>query len=172
MMGAKRSAIRLAVCAALAICGAAYKSVADPVRTGAEHCVVNVAPDDPLNLRAGPGTGQRVLARLPYAQCGLVVTAACRGDWCPIEDGHNSGWVHRRYIAEVSRPTNCLSPLARPPSVALRAWPSDGSRLLVRLSPESCGIALLPYQVKGWQKIRQGGWEGWVRQADLRLIDG
>ncbi|GAB1479479.1 hypothetical protein MASR2M74_20430 [Paracoccaceae bacterium] len=168
MMGTKGLSLRLAVVAALATLAAPGSAVADPVRTGAEHCVVNVAPDDPLNLRARPGTGQRVLARLPYARCGLIVTTACRGDWCPVEDGHHAGWVHRHYIAKVSRPTNCLNPLARPPSVELRAWPSDGSRVLARLSPESCGIALLPYQVEGWQKIRQGGWDGWVRSSDLR----
>lgn len=171
MMGARRLHLQLAVLVALAVLAATGTAAADPVRPGAEHCVVNVAPDDPLNLRLGPGTGHRVLARLPYARCGLTVTAACKGDWCPVEDGHHAGWVHRRHIAEVSRPTHCLSPLARPPSVALRAWPSERSRLLTRLTPESCSIALLPYQVEGWQKIRQGGWEGWVRLHDLLFVD-
>jgi SH3-like domain-containing protein len=172
MKGAKTLHLRLAILAALAVLAAPSTAAADPVRTGAEHCVVNVAPDDPLNLRFRPGTSHRVLARLPYARCGLTVTAACKGDWCPVEDGHHAGWVHRHYIAEVSRPTHCLSPLARPQSVAVRAWPSEGSRVLARLAPESCGIALLPYQVEGWQKIRQGGWEGWLRLSDLLFIDG
>jgi SH3-like domain-containing protein len=129
--------------------------------------VVNVLPDDLLNLRAGPGTRYPVLRRLPYGRCGLVVTGSCRDNWCPIEDGHHAGWVHRQYISPVSRPTHCLSPLARPQSVALRAWPSQGSRVLVLLAAKSCGIALLPYQVESWRKIRQGGWEGWVRPSDL-----
>jgi SH3-like domain-containing protein len=172
MMGAKALHLRLAFFAGLAVFAATGTATADPVRTGTEHCVVNVAPDDPLNLRAGPGTEHRVVARLPYALCGLTVTAACRGDWCPVEDGHQAGWVHHHYIANVSRPTNCLSPLAQPSSVALRAWPADHSRVLARLRPESCGIALLPYQVEGWQKVRQRGWEGWVRLSDLLFIDG
>jgi SH3-like domain-containing protein len=172
MTGARTLHLRVAVLAALAVLAATGTAAADPVRSGAEHCVVNVAPDDPLNLRAGPGTGHRVLARLPFARCGLTVTAACRGDWCPVEDGHNAGWVHRRYISDVSRSTNCLSPLARPRSVALRAWPADHSHVLAHLTPRSCGIALLPYQVEGWQKIRQDGWEGWVRLSDLLFIDG
>jgi SH3-like domain-containing protein len=172
MTGAKGLHLRLAVFAALAVLAVPGTAAADPVRTGAEHCVVNVSPDDPLNLRAGPGTGHRVLARLPYARCGLTITAACPGAWCPVEDGHHAGWVHRRYIAEVSRPTNCLSPLTGPRAVALRAWPSGGSRVLASLAPESCGIALLPYQIEGWQKIRQGGWEGWLRLDDLLFIDG
>lgn len=171
MTGAKSLHLRLAVFAALAVLAASGSAAADLVSTSAEHCVVNVSPDDPLNLRAGPGTGHRVLARLPYALCGLTVIATCRGDWCPVEDGHHAAWVHRRYIAEVSRPTHCLSPLARPQSVAARAWPSEGSRVLTRLPPESCGIALLPYQVEGWQKVRQNGWEGWVRLSDLLFIN-
>lgn len=172
MMGARGIHLRLAVVAALVVLAAPGTAAADPVRTGEEHCVVNVAPDDPLNLRAGPGTGHRVLARLTYARCGLTVNAACRFDWCPVEDGHYAGWVHRRYIALVSRPTHCLSPLAQPRAVSLRAWPAEHSRVLARLTPESCGIALLPYQVEGWQKVRQNGWEGWVRLSDLLFIDG
>jgi hypothetical protein len=44
----------------------------------------------------------------------------------------------------------------------LRAWPSAQSRVLTALPPASCGIAFLPYARDGWQKVRVGGWEGWV----------
>jgi SH3-like domain-containing protein len=172
MTGARGLPFRLLVLAALWIIGMSGLAAADPIRNGAEHCVVNLSQDDPLNLRAGPGTRHPVLTRLPDARSGLTVSAPCQGNWCPVEDGHHAGWVHRRYIAAVSRRTNCLSPLARPKAVALRAWPSDGSRVVARLAPESCGIALLPYQVEGWQEVRQNGWKGWVRMSDLLFIDG
>ncbi|NNU80432.1 SH3 domain-containing protein [Halovulum dunhuangense] len=173
MTGAGGLPLWFAVLVVLSLVGMSGPAAADPVRTGAEHCVVNLAQDDPLNLRAGPGTRHPVLARLPYGRCGLTIRgAACRGNWCPVEDGHHAGWVHRRYIAAVSLPSSCLSPLARPHAVALRAWPSDGSRVLAHMTPESCGIALLPYQAEGWQKIRQGGREGWVRLSDLLITDG
>jgi SH3-like domain-containing protein len=172
MTGARGLPFRLLVLAALWIIGMSGLAAADPIRNAAEHCVVNLSQDDPLNLRAGPGTRHPVLTRLPDARCGLTVSAPCQGNWCPVEDGHHAGWVHRRYIAAVSRRTNCLSPLARPKAVALRAWPSDGSRVVARLAPESCGIALLPYQVEGWQEVRQNGWKGWVRMSDLLFIDG
>lgn len=157
-----------AVCAAILIAQAPAPLAAEPILTGAEHCVVNLRSDDTLNLRAGPGTGHRILSRLPYARCGIIVTAACAGSWCPAEDGHNAGWVHRRYIASVSAPDHCLGSLPRPKPVALRAWPADSSRVLVRLAPRSCGIAFLPYATNSWQKIRQDGWEGWLRQSDLQ----
>jgi uncharacterized protein YraI len=102
------------VLAILSIFGMSCPVAADPVQSGAEHCVVNVAPNNPVNLRAGPGTGHPVLTRLPHGRCGLTVTASCQGNWCPIEDGYHAGWVHRRYISAVSQPTNCLSPIALP----------------------------------------------------------
>ena len=40
---------------------------------------------------------------LHYGQCGVMVTGACRGEWCPIEVGHQAGWAHRHYLAMVSR---------------------------------------------------------------------
>ncbi|WP_136645292.1 SH3 domain-containing protein [Tabrizicola sp. YIM 78059] len=164
MMTAGKSGLLLVVLAPMAFAWLVTPAHADPMRPGAEHCVVGVAPDDPLNLRAGPGAGHRVVTRLPYARCGLIVTASCRGNWCPVEDGHHAGWAHRRFIAAVSPGTNCLRPGQ---AVALRAWPAEQSRALTRLAPQGCDIALLPYQVAGWQKIRQGGWEGWVRLSDL-----
>jgi SH3-like domain-containing protein len=157
--------------AVLSMFGSSSPTDADPIVQGAEHCVVNVTPDDPLNLRARPGTRHPVLTRLPYGRCGLIATGPCRGNWCPIEDGHYAGWVHRQYISAVSRPTHCLSPSTWPQSVALRAWPSEGSRVLVLLAAKKCGVVLLPYEVNGWQKIRHGGWEGWVRLSDLRSDD-
>lgn len=155
----------------LAAVVAPLAAAADPVESGREHCVVNVAADDPLNLRAGPGTGHRVLARLPYARCGIVVTAPCRGSWCEVEDGHFAGYVHRRYLAIVSPAIHCRSPHAGRHAVPIRAWPSEGSRVLAPLNGWRCDIALLPYRTEGWQKIRQAGWEGWVRLFDLDYMD-
>ncbi|MRX52202.1 hypothetical protein GI374_17730 [Paracoccus sp. S-4012] len=156
-----------AFAAALLIAQAPVSVAADPIRTGAEHCVVNVRSNDTLNLRAGPGTGHRILSRLAHTQCGIIVTGACAGSWCPAEGGHNAGWLHRHYIASVSAPIHCLGSLAHPNSVALRAWPAGSSRVLAKLPSGSCEVALLPYATRGWQKIRQDGWEGWVRQSDL-----
>lgn len=161
---------RLALVAALLVFCLGGGTAADPVRPDGEHCVVNVRSDDALNLRAGPGSGHRVLSRLPYARCGLIVTAPCAGAWCPVEDGHYAGWVHRRYIAAVSSATHCLHPRTWPPIVIVRAWPSDGSRVLARFAPGTCGVALLPYRVDGWQKVRTDGWEGWLRVEHILLF--
>lgn len=153
-------AVILAVSAALPI-------AAQTTLQGTEHCVVNVGTDDPLNLRAGPGTHHQVLSRLAYASCGLVVTGPCKGSWCPVEDGHYAGWVNRHFIAAVSEPDYCVTSPVKHRNLTMRAWPSDSSRVLTQLKPAMCGIALLPYEVRGWKKIRLGGWEGWVRGSAI-----
>ena len=140
---------------------------ADPIESGAEHCVVNVRADDRLNLRAGPGTGSAILNRLDYGSCGVIVTGACQGSWCPVEDGHHAGWVHRHYIAAVPAVEFCFTAGARREMRTLRAWPAPHSRVLTELPAEQCGITPLPYGVEGWQKVRAAGWEGWLPTAGL-----
>ena len=97
---------------------------ADPVERGAEHCVVNVRAADRLNLRAAPGTGATILSSLAFGSCGVIVTGACLGSWCPAEDGHYAGWVHRHYIAGVPDTQFCFAAAAPPSMRTLRAWPA------------------------------------------------
>ncbi|MGJ3262025.1 MAG: SH3 domain-containing protein [Salinarimonas sp.] len=163
---------RLALCAvalgALGAAGAvAQRAPTADVVPGEEHCVVNVRTDDALNLRAGPGAGQPVLARLPYGTCGVMVTGPCAGNWCPVEDGHHAGFVHARYIAQISPALYCVTGVPAGERLALRAWPDFGSRVLGRLEPNACSIAFLPYERDGWRKIRVRGHEGWVPRANL-----
>jgi len=129
---------------------------------GEEHCVVNVRTDDRLNVRAQPTHSSIIVARKRYGDCGIVVTGECRGAWCPVEDGHSKGWVHRRFISMVSPALYCVTGVAPGDALNLRAWPSVQSRVLVRLPPHQCEIAFLPYSTRGWQKIRVDGRQGWV----------
>lgn len=142
---------------------------ADPVVGGEEHCVVHVRRDDQLNLRAGPSARSAILTGLSYGQCGVIVTGPCRGDWCPVEDGHHAGWAHRRYLAMVSPARYCVSGVAAGDALNLRAYPSPTSRVLIQLGLDQCGIAFLPYARDGWQKVRADGWEGW---ASRRCLSG
>ena len=147
--------------------GVAAPLAADPVETGAEHCVVNVRADDRLNLREGPTTGAAILARLAYGSCGVVVTGACQGSWCPVEDGHYVGWVHRHYIAALPDVEFCFTAAAHRDIRTLRAWPAPHSRALTELPAEQCRIRPLPYAVDEWQKVRAAGWEGWLPRSAL-----
>lgn len=160
-----RSALPLVILAVFL--GAVTPLAADPVVKGAEHCVVNVRADDRLNLRAAPRAEAAVRERFAYGSCGIMVTAACKGSWCPVEDGHHSGWVHRHYIAALPDVEFCFTAAASRELRFLRAWPSSGSRIVTELPARQCGIRPLPYIVEGWQKARVDGWEGWLPQAGL-----
>ena len=157
----------LAACSlsALAVTGAYAGEVVEKE----EHCVINVSTEDRLNIRAKPSAQAPVQAAKRQNQCGIVVTGSCKGNWCPVEDGHVTGWVNRHFIGMVSPALYCVARVAAGDSLNLRAYPSAQSRVLTKLDRHQCDIAFLPYAVGGWQKIRAGGWEGW---ASRRYLSG
>jgi len=71
--------------------------------------VHGVASNDTLNLRAGPGTSNRVVARAPNGA--VFRNLGCLGEgnarWCHIEtpDGRITGWASGRYLQESGAPT-------------------------------------------------------------------
>lgn len=156
-----------AVLAASSVLTFAVPAAAASVVEGEEHCVVNVASGDRLNMRERPSAGAPVVARKAYGQCGITVIGACRGEWCPVEDGHHQGWVNSRFIAMVSPALYCVSGVAEDDVLNLRAYPSATSRVLDELGPHECDIAFLPYSSGGWQKVRAAGHEGWVSRRFL-----
>ena len=133
---------------------------------GEEHCVVNVASWDRLNIRNEPSSHAQVVVRKRYGSCGISVVGKCRAQWCPVEDGHSVGWAHRRYLSMVSPAMYCTKVIT-PKRVSVRAYPSSNSRVLVALKPNTCDIAFLPYNLRSWQKIRVRGWEGWINRTFL-----
>src|SRR5688572_17089950 len=120
-------------------------AAADPVVPGEEHCVVNVRPGDALNMRARPGSGSEIVARKRHNECGIRVNRRCRGNWCPVEDGHALGWAHRRYLAMVSPAIYCVTGVAPGDVLNIRAYPSAQSRVIHRLARNQCDIAFLPH---------------------------
>ena len=136
---------------------------------GEEHCVVNVRSDDHLNMRTKPNSGSKVVTTLAYGTCGITVTGPCKTSWCPVEDGHFSGWVNSRYLSMVSPALYCVTGVVPGDRLNLRAFPSTQSRVIKRLSRQQCDIAFLPYATGNWQKIRVIGFEGWVNR---RYVSG
>lgn len=129
---------------------------------GEEHCVVNVAADDVLNLRASPNASAKILAGKKHGACAITVTGDCDGGWCPVKDGKRAGWVRERFISMVSPARYCVSGVAAGDKLNLRAYPSTQSQVIRRLDRNQCGISYLPYAKGSWQKIRVDGREGWV----------
>jgi SH3-like domain-containing protein len=152
--------------AALALLGGAGAASAQVVE-GEEHCVVNVRPSDVLNVREAGRPDSKVVTTLRYGRCGVMVTAACKGSWCPVEDGHFAGWANRKYLSMVSPSIYCVTGVRPGDGLNLRAFPSATSRVVTVLSRQQCDIAFLPYATDNWQKVRVGGYEGWTNQKFL-----
>lgn len=131
---------------------------------GEEHCVVNVKSSDVLNVRAKANASSKVVTTLRYGECGVVVTGNCQGGWCPVEDGHDAGWVNSRYISMVSPAMYCVTGVQQGDTLNLRGFPSSGSRVITKLPRQRCDIAFLPYSTGAWQKVRVDGHEGWVNR--------
>ena len=153
----------LAVLASFAGIGIASAQVVE----GEEHCVVNVKTTDVLNIRAKNSASSKVVATLRYGQCGIDVIGFCKGLWCPVEDGHDAGWVNSKFISVVSPALYCVTGVGAGDGLNLRAFPSANSRIVTVLQRHQCEIAFLPYAVGSWQKVRAGGFEGWVNRKYL-----
>ena len=161
--------MRLGIVAACSVFLCPLPGQADPIVPGEEHCVINVRSNDVLNMRSSPNSAAPIAAKKRHDACGILVQKACRQNWCPVEDGHSIGWVNRRFIAMVSPAMYCVTGVAPGDALNLRAFPAPQSRVVARLARNQCNIAFLPYKVGGWQKIRVGGWQGWVNR---RFVSG
>jgi hypothetical protein len=131
---------------------------------GWEHCVVDIATWDRLNIRDEPSADGKIVTRLQYGECGIGVTGDCADDWCPVEIGRNEGWANARFIASVSPAMHCMNTnLPEGDTLALRAYPSEHSRIVFAIPSDQCGISDMPYSVAGWQKIRVESEDGTER---------
>lgn len=75
--------------------------------------VSGVAADDVLNVRAAPGVGNTIIAKLEANASAIEVVAFDdTGDWARINVGETSGWVAARFLAR--RPGQPEDRLPRP----------------------------------------------------------
>jgi hypothetical protein len=87
--------------------------------------VVNVAPDDVLNVRNGPSTQFEVVGGLPPGSRGVTVTGACQSKWCPVQHPSARGWVNSTYLAPEAAPAAGPDVPASRPSQAAAAPPGN-----------------------------------------------
>jgi len=69
----------------------------------ATYAVVNVAPDDVLNVRARPDVAAPVVGQIPSYGVGVQILDSvenARGSaWASVRHGDLTGWVNRRHLA-------------------------------------------------------------------------
>lgn len=75
--------------------------------------VIGVAHDDELNVRAGPGVDQPVVATLDPLADGIVSTGRAwrlsRSIWWEVEANGTCGWASSRYLAHIGSVTDLTS---------------------------------------------------------------
>lgn len=69
------------------------------------HRVVNVAPNDVLNIRTGPSTRFPVIGGIEHNAGCVIVTGPCQRNWCKISYIEQTGWVYMRYLKFQSFPS-------------------------------------------------------------------
>ena len=76
-----------------------------------QYAVINVFPDDVLNIRSGPGVQNPVVGTLQYDQSGLTRTerqTSVDGEmWVEIQNPHGgTGWVNADFLTEYVSPSS------------------------------------------------------------------
>lgn len=104
--------------------------------------VVNVPPEDVLNIRAGPDVSFPVVGTLPRNARGVPALGECVEGWCPLRRGVVLGWSSARYLRrEASAPDQ--QPGGGPPAPgAVGTVLPDGT--LERLYPDGRRVRRLP----------------------------
>jgi N-acetylmuramoyl-L-alanine amidase len=64
----------------------------------ASYRIVNVTPEDVLNIRSGPNADVSVVGTIPAAGRGVQIVGACSGQWCEIDYRGARGWVNRQFL--------------------------------------------------------------------------
>ncbi len=94
--------------------------------TAAAWCVRGVASWDTLRIRAAPGAQAREIGGIPPSACGVAITGACRGSWCPVAWRNRQGWSNATYLSRGGLLESLAAPatgLLPPPPRIVRSGP-------------------------------------------------
>lgn len=150
--------------------------------------VVNVPDDDVLNVRRGPNPTSDVVSTIPPSAANVRVTGLCNGDWCPVQTGRESGWVHRYFIIPVGGAATAAAPTpAQAPRTAagpityrvvgvpasdvlnVRRIADGDSEVVATIPPNGNRIRLTGYCRREWCPVAFGRTTGWVNRQFLTL---
>jgi uncharacterized protein YraI len=131
---------------------------------------------DALNLRAGPGTGEAVLAVMPY---GSWVTLT--GDWAngfvSVDYGGTAGWAYEAYLSTgtsggdpspAPEPGPTGSATVATNALNLRAGPSTNHAVLT-VMPYGAGVTLNGARTSGFVSATFQGTAGWAYETYLAI---
>ena len=160
----------------LALLAAGAILVGDAVVPGEAHalCVRGVASDDVLNMRSGPGTGNRIVGAIPPGVCGVRLLDRS-GRWRRVRYGGGTGWVNGRFLEadgddSVGRGDDyysaCVVGVARNDVLNVRSRATSSARIVTVIPPGSCGVRV--YSGGGpWSRVQWGAVAGFAASRYL-----
>lgn len=111
--------------------------------------VVNVASDDVLNVRGGPGVDNPITGALAPDATGIQISGTGQlvgnSRWVPIVTPNTAGWVNSSFLAEMSTGEMfCTNPEVAAAVAAVRTAVAEqnGSQLAALVHPEGLSIGL------------------------------
>lgn len=113
----------------------------------ATYAVVNVAPDDVLNVRARPDVAAPAVGKVPSYGIGVQIRQegeqVRKSAWVPIRYGDLTGWVNRRYLAPQ---VGCMDEtVAARAGQIMWALKQKDMETLSRLAHPDKGVRFSPY---------------------------
>ena len=133
---------------------------------------------DALNLRAGPGTGEAVLAVMPYGSS-VTLTGDRANGFVSVEYGGTAGWAYEAYLSTGTSggdPSPAPQPEPGPSGSAtvavgalnLRSNASTSSAV-VAVMPWGAGVSLTGQRSNGFVSAAYSGANGWAYEAYLTI---
>lgn len=137
----------------------------------AVYRVVNVAPWDALNLRAGPGTRYRIVGAIPHDGRAVESLFSRAGDWLQVRFGGQIGWVNGRYLAaDAWREGGSnwrVVGVAENDVLNVRAGPSVRHPVTGIIPPHGRRVTMIGGCHGNWCRVHHRGTVGWVNTRHL-----
>ena|GEM_PF-4864768 len=116
-----------------------------------------------VNLRGGPGTGHKVLKRIPGGTA--VTTLRTSGRWTRATVGGSTGWIMSRFLKTTTKTVTVRN--YRYVTADVRAYKAvGGSGGTVAKLAVNTRVELLATSGK-WSRVRTGTMTGWMTSARL-----
>ena len=164
----------------------ATDAVTAPAEASAmQLCVVNVALNDVLNVRTGPGSSFRIIHTLAPGSC-VTTTGETSGNWIRINTPSGTGWSHGRYLSadaggddgigggyteDLLRDGTYCPEIAHNDVLNVREGPGVQYPIIGFFRPEYCEIQGTGRCLGNWCETANHEFTGWVNTRYLRNVE-
>ena len=152
---------------AIGAAGPARRVAAQDV-SAQQHTSQPYTVTDDLNLRAGPGTGYRVLLVMPKGAT-VTLNAQVQNGYLSVNYKGTIGWAHEDYIVPANKPPADPVLIGTATTIAalnLRSGPSTGHQVL-RLLSKGSKVQTSDKVVNGFRYVIYQGLAGWAYDTFL-----